>query len=170
MPPLHVDLGIGRAQGEIIRGDVGLEGEQDIFIIGQAGLRLVAGGFEGAAELAPDIDLVAQVERHHRGRIEGVGLAAAAAGVCAIELAVIRRGPLAGAGAAEIERREKIGLRLPGDGARFAHPRDGGAQRLVGRCAWASSSFSFGSWKILYQSPLEISSRGSAFFQLPASL
>ena len=46
------------------------------------------------------------------------------------------------------------------------------ATRRVWLEAWAlaSSSFSLGSWKTVYQFPLEMSSRGSAFFHGPDSL
>ena len=39
---LHVDFRIGGTQRKIVGGDIGLQGQQDIFIIGQTGLRLVA--------------------------------------------------------------------------------------------------------------------------------
>ena len=139
---LHLDLLVERTKREIIRGHVGLQAEQHVFVVGEARLRLVARRLERPAHLAPDVDLVAEIEGHHRRRGEGVGTgpgraaagrahAAAAAGFSQ-ELAVVARGPLPFAAALEIERRIKIGLGLPRDGAGLAHAGDGGAQVLVG--------------------------------------
>ena len=135
--------------GEIIGGDIGLQREQDVFVIGQGGLGLVARSLKRAAHLAPEIDFVTEIERHDRGGVEGVGqLEMPLPVVCGDKLAVIRRGALPGSVPFEIKRGKKIGLGLPGHGARFADLRHCGAQGLVGRWAWASSSFSLESWKI----------------------
>ena len=127
---LHVDLRIGRPNGEIIGRDIGLQGEQDVFVVGHRGLGLVAGGLEGAAHLSPNIDLVAQIKRDDRGGVKGKRLPVAPR--LGVELPVIRRSALPGTGAFKIERGEKIGFRLPRHGPRFADPGHRGAQGLAG--------------------------------------
>ena len=64
---LHVaaqggDFGVEGAQQIIIDGDVGGQGEEDVLGVGDGGLGLGGGGLKGAADAAPEVNLVAQVQ------------------------------------------------------------------------------------------------------------
>ena len=78
---LHVDLGVERAQGEIVGGHIGAQHEQDVLKVRQGGLRLVPPMPQtSATHLAPDIDFITEIEGHDGEGVEGVGRESASAG------------------------------------------------------------------------------------------
>ena len=67
-------LGVGGAEFEVVDGELGLQGEQRRLAVGGGGLRLLAGGVDAAADGAPEIDLIVQIEREDEVGVSVVGV------------------------------------------------------------------------------------------------
>ena len=57
----QLDLGVEAAQFEVVGGQLGVQSEIDVGHVGGAGLGVGAGGFDGAADAAPEIRLPARL-------------------------------------------------------------------------------------------------------------
>ncbi len=65
--PQHLVLGVERAEGEIVNGDLGLNGELGGFEVIGRGSQTVAGAFDFTADAAPEIEFPGGVERDEEG-------------------------------------------------------------------------------------------------------
>ena len=63
-----VEFRIGGTQKKILRGDIARERQQRMVVAGGGGIGSGAGGFDLTADLAPEVDLVAEIEQ----RVEAV--------------------------------------------------------------------------------------------------
>jgi hypothetical protein len=121
------DLGVEGADEEIIDSDIGGESEEDVLGVGGGGLGLSGGGLEGAADAAPEVQFVAEIEWdanvvdvngfHLEGDGEGDGFVAGNA--------------LAAVGGVEGKFGEELAAGHAGGGAGLVHAGDGGAEVLV---------------------------------------
>jgi len=118
----QVNFGVEGAQSEIVAGEVGVQGQAKIFVIGGGRLVLGGGGLDRAPHPPPKIDLPAEVE----GYIEDGGGEAAAAGGQGI------RGATAGDGRIEVDAWEQVGFPDAGGGAGLLDPGDSRLEALVG--------------------------------------
>ena len=121
----QLDLLVEGAQAEVVAGDLGLEGEQDVVHRVLGGRRFGAAGFDVAADLAPEIELPVEIAHGVVGR-------------AVVHQAVERnrargvfRGALAFGGGDGVEAGQEIRAAVADDGARLVEARQGGLELLV---------------------------------------
>ena len=118
-------LGIERAQGEVVNGDFGLDGELGGFEIIGRGSHTRARALDLAAHAAPDIELPTGIERDDEGVESGPVAGGAGAG------RLVGANALAGEGGVGRELGEEVGARDVHKGAGLLEVRIGGRELLV---------------------------------------
>ncbi len=136
-PCLHrvaqdADFRIVFAQREVLDRDIALQGEQHVLVIGQRSLGLRVRGLEGTANASPEIDLIAEIDRHVERIVRLVALENTRDGNLG-ELRIVLRQLGARVGGSGRERGEKRRALQPGAGPRFVDARHRGLEVLVFR-------------------------------------
>ena len=128
----------------MLGGNVGAQGEEDLVVVGSAGRGGVAGGLDGAPDLAPQIDLIAEIERDReavdlgRRDVDGNGRGQVSGGALAVESGV------------KPDVREEVDLGSAGPGAALFNAGDGG---LDGRAVGEGAGFEGVQFRIVEELP-----------------